>query len=238
VPIPTSEAASEVIPSAAPELALLYTDTNFISELIQHPPVSTDLHPIDIYDLAETDLSPYLGLAVPGLTDQEHLWRHADKIRAFLDAGKVVVYSGMLFRPWLPGAGMLVPKTIHSHRDYFLTQVTPSPIFEGIAIEDLVFRRGVAGFFARGHHQPPPGAEVILELPGGEPALYVDRVSTNGTILVHGGNDMLGFANDTTTASRLTPQLLAWMRDEARERMARLKAGVPAGMPVGAEVTA
>jgi hypothetical protein len=129
---------------------------------------------------------------------------------------------------------MFEPKTVRSHHDYFLKQVAPSPIFEGIVIEDLVFRRGVAGFFARGHHQPPPGAEVILELPGGEPALYIDRVSTNGTILVHGGNDMLGFANDTTTASRLTPQLLAWMRSEARERMARLGAPGAARIEVSA----
>jgi hypothetical protein len=225
VPDSTCEAASAVVQGGMPDLALIYTDTNFISELIEMPPVSTELQPIDVYDLEEADLSPFLGLAVPGLTDQEHLWRHADKLRVFLDAGKVIVYSGMLFRPWLPGAGMFVPKKVRSHHDYFLTQVAPSPIFAGIEIEDLVFRRGVAGFFARGHHQPPPGAEVILTLPGGEPALYIDRVSTNGTILVHGGNDMLGFANDTTTASRLTPQLLDWMRSEARERMARLSAG-------------
>lgn len=234
MPDPTSERVSADSPSASPDLALLYTDTNFISDLIAHPPVSTAFQPIDVYTLGEADLSPYLGLAVPGLTDQEYLWRQADKIRAFLDAGKVVIFSGMLFRPWLPGAGMFEPKTVRSHHDYFLTQVAPSPIFEGIEIEDLVFRRGVAGFFARGHHQPPPGAEVILTLPGREPALYIDRVSTNGTILVHGGNDMLGFANDATSASRLTPQLLEWMRDEARARMARLAAGASAGVEVTA----
>jgi hypothetical protein len=216
-----------------PDLAILHPDTNFVAEQLHHPLVRAAFQPIDVYDLERADLAPYLGLVVPGLIDQEYLARQADKIRAFLDAGRVVVYSGMLFRPWLPGAGMFVPKAIHSFRDYFLTVVTPSPIFEGIEIDDLVFRRGVAGFFSRGHHQPPPGAEVILALPGGEPAVYVDRVSTAGTILLHAGNDLLGLAGDETTAGRLVPQLLAWLRSEARERMAQL-----ASRRAGSEVPA
>jgi hypothetical protein len=222
VPDRTHETTSGTRSGQPPDLALLSTDTNFIGDILERPLIRASFQPIDIYDLEQADLSPYLGLAVPGLTDQEHLWRHAAKIRAFLDAGRVVVFSGMLFRPWLPGAGMFVPKAVSSHHDYFLRQVAPCLIFDGIEIEDLVFRRGVAGFFARGHHQPPPGAEVILELPGGEPALYLDRVSTAGTIVVHGGNDMLGLGDDGTTAGRLVPQLVDWMRREARERIDRL----------------
>ncbi len=237
MPDPTGGTAPESIAGQPPDLALLTTDTNFIGDMLDRPLIATSFQPIDISDLEQTDLSPYLGLAVPGLTDQEHLWRHAEKIRAFLDAGRVVVFSGMLFRPWLPGAGMFVPRMVTSHQDYFLKQVAPSPILEGIKIEDLVFRRGVAGFFARGHHQPPPGAEVILELPGGEPALYIDRVTTAGTIVVHGGNDMIGLGEDGTTAGRLVPQLLAWMRGEARERMDRL-ATREAGQAAASEVLA
>lgn len=215
--------AGEFVPNHAPgaprDLALLSTDTNFIQDLAARPLIARSFETLDIYDLEHADLMPYLGLVVPGLTDQEYLWRHAAKIRSFLDAGRVVVFSGMLFRPWLPGAGMFVPKVIRSHHDYALRQVSPSPIFEGIEIEDLVFRRGVAGFFARGHHAPPPGAEVMLEFLSGEAALYVDRASTAGAIVVHGGNDLIGRGDDGTTADRLGPQLLAWMRSEAREHM-------------------
>jgi hypothetical protein len=222
VPDPTHLAGAHRSAGDVPDLALITTDTNFIGDMLERPVIRDSFQPFDIYDLDQTDLSPYLGLAVPGLTDQEYLWRHAEKIRAFLDAGRVIVFSGMLFRPWLPGAGMFVPKEVRSHHDYFLRQVAPCPFLDGVEIEDLVFRRGVAGFFARGHHQPPPGAEVILELPGGEPTLYIDRVSTAGTIVVHGGNDMIGLGEDGTTAGRLVPQLVDWMRQEARERIALL----------------
>ena len=233
MPESTAEIGSVGVAVSPPDLALVYTDTNFIADLLHRTVIASAFRPIDVYDLEAADLLPYLGLVVPGLTDQEHLLRQASKIREFLDAGRVVVFSGMLFRPWLPGAGMFVPKEIRSYQDYLLRQVAPSPIFDGIEIEDLVFRRGVAGFFARGHHQPPPGAEVILELPDGEPALYVDRVSTAGTIVVHGGNDMIGLGADGTTAGRLAPQLIGWMRQEARDRMTRLPAGtgVAAGVP-------
>ena len=104
MPDPNHTTASTAATSARPDLALLYTDTNFISDLLDRPLIASAFQPIDVYDLEHTDLGPYLGLVVPGLTDREHLLRHADRIRAFLDAGRVVVYSGMLFRPWLLGA--------------------------------------------------------------------------------------------------------------------------------------
>jgi hypothetical protein len=72
----------------------------------------------------------------------------------------------------------------------------------------------VAGFFSRGHHPPPVGAEVLLALADGEPIVYVDRQSTSGTILVHAGNDLWGLVGDETTAHKVVPQLFGWMREE------------------------
>src|SRR5688572_9091428 len=60
--------------------------------------------PIDIYLFPGADLHQYTGLIISPRVDQELLYRERDKIRAFLDDGKVVVFSGELFRPWLPGA--------------------------------------------------------------------------------------------------------------------------------------
>jgi hypothetical protein len=204
------------------DFAILHPRTNFIDEQLKNPDVAAAVDPIDIYDLDRADLSLYLGLAVPGLADQIYLARHAEQLRAFLDAGRVLIFSGMLFAPWLPGGGAYHPKTIRSYKDYFLHVVTPHPIFDGIEMDDLIFRRGVAGFFARGHNDPPPGAEILLALPGGEPVVYLDRVSTRGTILCHSGNDLLGYGKSEDTSTRLVPQLLAWMRAEARERTAQV----------------
>lgn len=190
-----------------------HLELDFVREVVE---------PLDMYELPSADLDPYIALIITGNVDQELLYRERGVIRSFLDGGKVVVFSGHLLHPWLPGAGTFVPKKIGSIHDYQVRAVTPHPIFEGVKEEDLTFRRGVAGFFARGHNPPAEGAEVLLELAGGEPIVYIDRHSTNGTILTHSGHDLLGFGMDglssedapQTTARRIAPQLLDWIRQE------------------------
>ncbi len=197
-----------------PDIALLDPGNFFVEQQRQYPLVRDEVEAIDIYDLPDVDLSRFLGLFVPGLADQEFLLWERERIRAFLDDGKVLVFSGHLFRPWLPGGSAFVPKAIRSVRDYTVQVARPHPIFEGVEPQDLTFRKGVAGFFARGHHPPPDGVEVLLTLAGGEPIVYLDRRSTRGTILAHAGNDLLGYAGSETTAGRIVPQLLRWMRQE------------------------
>jgi hypothetical protein len=46
---------------------------------------------------------------------------------------------------------------------------------------------------------------VLVSLPSGEPAVYVDHASTGGTILVHGGHSLLGHAAERSA-------LNAWCR--------------------------
>lgn len=190
------------------------------------------VEPLDMYELPSADLEPYIALIITGNVDQELLYRERRKIRDFLDAGKVLVFSGHLLHPWLPGAGTFIPKEIRSSRDYAIKIATPHPIFEGVKEEDLTFRRGVAGFFARGHNPPPEGAEVLLELAGGEPVVYVDRRSTKGVILAHSGYDLLAHGLDRlyddgaprTTASRIGPAAPGLDPDGRSRRMKRLAA--------------
>lgn len=197
-----------------PDIAVLHPGTGFTDQQLQHPVVRDAVEAVDIYDLPAVDLRRYHGVIVSGSADQELLWRQREQIRAFLDDRKVLVFSGHLFRPWLPGAGIFVPKAIRSFRDYTVHIVRPHPIFEGVRAEDLTFRKGVAGFFARGHHPPPEGAEILLTLNDGEPIVYLDRRGTRGTILAHAGNDLLGYADRETTAGRIAPRLVRWVEEE------------------------
>jgi hypothetical protein len=169
---------------------------------------------VDVYDLPSLDLEPYAAVMVGGMVDQEFLWRHRDVLESFLDRGGVIVFCGHLLRSWLPGCGTFVPAKITSMRDYAVSLVEPDPVFAGVDARDLTFRRGVAGFFARGHHPPPPGAKVLAALAGGQPTTWIDRVTTPGTVFVHAGNDLLGYAQVDSTAARLAPQLLEWARAE------------------------
>lgn len=168
---------------------------------------------VDIYDFPRVDLRPYAGLIIEGMIDQEHLHHHRHVIDHYLAAGGVVVFSGQLFRPWLPGCGLFLPKEIRSHHDYEINVVTPHPIFGGLTSDHLTRRRGVAGFFARGHHPPPPQAEILLALAGGEPVVYVDQTSTTGVIVAHSGHSLLGWGEPGSPAARIDGQLLSWIRE-------------------------
>lgn len=182
----------------------------------EREPVRSAVDAVDAYELPRIDLERYAGLVVGGMVDQEFLYRERDVIRSYLGLGRVVVFCGHLLRAWLPGCGLFVPTSVTSFRDYTVRLVTPHPVFAGVDPHDLTFRRGVAGFFARGHHPPPPGAQVLAALAAGQPATYVDRTTTEGTILAHAGADLLGYGEAGSSAARLAPQLLDWVREEGR----------------------
>ena len=91
------------------------------------------------------------------------------------------------------------------------------PIFKGVEEDDMTLKKGVAGFFARGHHPLPKDAEVLLTLNEGEPITYIDRSSTAGTILVHVGFDLFGYmqTDEKKTTDRISAQLRSWVLEEA-----------------------
>ncbi|TBL77294.1 phosphate starvation-inducible protein PhoH [Paenibacillus thalictri] len=192
----------------------LSSGSNFVEARKNDPRYKDVFTFIDSYDLPNVDLSPYIAITVPNLIDQEFMYKHRDIIRNFLNEGKVLSFSGHLFREWIPGASNFLPRTIRTHHDYEVSVVTAHPIFEGVRTEDLTFNKGVAGFFARGHHPAPAGAEILLSLPGGEPVVYIDRQSTKGTIFVHSGNDLFGYGNPAQTSWKIGHQLVAWIREE------------------------
>ncbi|MGD9528721.1 MAG: hypothetical protein AB7V44_18210, partial [Pseudonocardia sp.] len=196
---------------------------------IRSPERSTRGDLIDCYALPEVDLSGYDLLVVGATADQEFLARHRDVVERFLDGGGVLHFGGQLHRDWLPGASPFVALPRPGLAAYRVAEVAPHPIFDGVEAADLTFRRGVAGFFARGHHPPPEGADVLVRLAGGEPATYVDRVSTRGTILVHASGELLGLGEHNGTGARVPDQLVAWAREEAAVRRAAVAAGAPAG---------
>lgn len=169
---------------------------------------------IDQYKLPEADLRPYICLIIGGSCDQEFLTKHREIVRSFLDDGKINLFGGHLFRTWLPGGADFIPREIKSHEDYHITILEEKPFFEGVNPLELTYRKGVAGFFARGHHPLPEGAVPLLALPGGEPTLYIDRNSTGGTLMVSSGATLLGFDRFQDSTQPITGRLLRWIPEE------------------------
>lgn len=170
---------------------------------------------LDQYDFDNIELKQFACIVVHDFIDQEFMFRQKERISAFLNEGKIVIFAGQLCKEWLPGCPLFTPKTINSFKDYEITVTEPHPIFEGVDPDDMTFNKGVAGFFARGTHSPvPEGAEVLLSLPDDMPVTYIDRNTTKGTILAHAGRDLFAFRMNNKTTDRISRQLLAWINDE------------------------
>lgn len=178
-----------------------------------HPSLREEVEPVDAYDLPDLELDRYAGLLIAGMVDQELLQRHRERLVGFLGLGRVVVFCGHLHRGWLPGCRRFVPSRITSFRHYAVRLPEDRhAVLAGVEADDLTYRRGVAGFFARGHHPPPPGAQVLARLWRGEPTTWLDTGTTRGAVLVHAGIDLLRYAGEDSTAARVPTQLLSWIR--------------------------
>ena len=180
------------------------------------------VRPIDVYLFPGADLHEYTGLIISGRVDQELLYREREKLRAFLDAGKTIVFSGQVFRPWLPGAPGTVPVDVAELGGTNAMHVGPHPVLEGLTAEQL------GANFVYGYNPAPPGAEVVLSLPDGKAVIYVDRASTGGTILAHAGINFMNYIVEDTEVREMIPHLIAWINAEAEARSRR---GEPSGRP-------
>lgn len=180
-----------------------------------HPFMQQHFHFIDMYDFEQTDLTPYKAIVVHDFVDQLYLYKHRDRIEAYLNAGNIVIWSGHLTTDWLPGCSHFIPKPINNFSDYNVSIVQPHPVFNGVTTEDMTLNKGVAGFFARGAHLPlPKHAEALLTLPDGFVTTYIDRHTTNGTIFVHAGRDLFSQRDQQKTTDRIHTQLLEWIHAE------------------------
>lgn len=106
----------------------------------------------------------------------------------------------------LPGAAARRRRPRRSHH----RPPQSHPIWDGVALDDLIFRRGVAGFYGHAWHMPPEGATVIHTMgPDARPLDFIYRHG-RGEVLMHGGNDLWSFGGDDSTR-RLLPQLMSWL---------------------------
>lgn len=166
---------------------------------------------IDHYSLHETDLAPFAAILLPAHLDQRYLGAIAPVVTAFLDRGGRLVFNGHVAWPMLPELQPFVPLASRQLADLAIHRLTEHPVFEGVAEDDLTFRRGVAGFYARGHNPPPDGAVALMGVgPERVPCDWVLQRPAGGEILCHAGNDLWMYIDDTRSTGRIVPQLIAW----------------------------
>ncbi|MGD9116557.1 MAG: hypothetical protein PVJ61_05195 [Dehalococcoidia bacterium] len=178
---------------------------------------------LPVYNLDDIDLMDYDIIIFPRGTDQEVAYAQRDRLREFLDSGKVLLSFGELTEAWLPGchwAGV-VPED-----DGLLVIKQPHPILEKLTPEDLFWHKGSTGWCCHGHFTEAGGAEVLVTNSLGDPIMYIDRQSTRGVILAASQLDAVCHTyHGIPGAKALLDNIIAWAKQEAKKLKGARKDG-------------
>lgn len=179
-------------------------------------PFSDRVAIVDQYALPEIDLSGYRALLLSMVTDQQTLMERKPQLEAFLDGGGTIVLNGHVGFPFLDGLTPFVPLPRRGKADLVIARLADHPVFDGVSAEDLTLRRGVAGFYGRGHNPPPAGALALNGVgPDRVPVDWLWHRPNGGRLFSHAGIDLWIYAGDPTGAARMTPNLIAWLSQTA-----------------------
>jgi hypothetical protein len=141
--------------------------------------------PVYLPDLAATDLTAHAGLVIPERLHRGLLTRAAPRILDLLDAGGTVIAfgGGEPVPEFLPGVRWQHRPTnywwwLESGADLDLRSPAPDhALFDHLELADCTWHY-------HGVLDPPAGAVTLVTVPSGEALLYIDRVSTAGTLVV------------------------------------------------------
>lgn len=171
---------------------------------------------LDVRDITAGHLANRAVLLLEAHIDQRALMEWRDALERHLQTGGLVVFNGHLAYPLFTDMPLFRVASGRGREDLILERVAPHPVFEGVDCDDLSFRRGVAGFYARGGNPMPPGAQLLHRLhQDGSPVDWIWHRPQGGTVFMHSGNNMWLYQNDATSAARIAPQLVEWMLDYA-----------------------
>lgn len=182
-----------------------------MSKLATSSGVAGDIEFADLYELDSLTLDAYTAVLLSMHLDQRFLATRAGRLEHYVEAGGTIVANGHVAYPYLRGLRPFHPLRGYRVEDLTVTRKIDHPIWSGVAERELTFRRGVAGFYGRGWHEPPAEAIVIHTI--GEREYPVDFIYTmgKGKVLLHGGNDLWQYADATDSTVRIVPQLFQWL---------------------------
>lgn len=168
---------------------------------------------VDLYALDKCLLENTTALLIGMHMDQRFLQANTALLDDFVARGGRVAISGHVAHPFLAGLSPVQPLDGGGIADLAVARAVAHPIWDGVALDDLTFRRGVAGFYGHAWHAPPEGATVIHTLgPARRPLDFIYPYG-RGDVLVHGGNDLWSFGGGDDTTRHLLPQLAAWLTE-------------------------
>lgn len=163
----------------------------------------------------EAEIATCTGVIISMHADQIALAQRADVLERMLARGGRILFNGHVRRPVLVGLAPFEPSGHGTLADLLLVAQVPHPIFAGIERGMFQYRRGVAGFYGRGHNPPLPGAITLTTV--GTRAAPLDWVwhhPGGGAFFSHAGNDIWTTADDAHAMARLAANIVAWCGGE------------------------
>ncbi len=166
-----------------------------------------------VLDLPETDLTAFDGLLIPEGSHHTKLEAASGQVRGFLESSGAVILFGDQPVPWLPGlnweftpAGESGELVAH-HQDH--------GFFRRLTVEDATWHH-------HGIFHPPAGAKILLATKDGHAVLYIDRISTSGTILAASLDPLAHFGGTfMPAAERFLDRFLPWLVEDFLEETKR-----------------
>lgn len=158
-------------------------------------------------DLSVTDLSEIEGLLVPDGSHHLILEAASGQIRDFLDQGGTVLLFGDQPLPWLPGLEWEFRVAKRPEPGELIAQHPDHSFHRYLDLDDIWHYHGL--------FRPPPGAETLLATADGGAVLYIDRVSTRGTLLVT-SLDLVRHVGDrgNDVSAQFLDHFLPWVVEE------------------------
>lgn len=166
-------------------------------------------------NLGKTRLADYRVVLVPCRTPADRMMPHKAQLQAYLDAGGTIIATGESdSHLWLPNINFTPQPTnfwwwLTPGADLGVRVAAPKhSLFQRLSQADVTWH--LHGWF-----DAPEGAEVLAVNGDGKPILYIDKVSTKGTMIItsldpffHNGSHFM------PATTRFLNQFLPWMREE------------------------
>jgi hypothetical protein len=132
----------------------------------------------------DPDFTPYDILIAPNGTDHVAFYRIRNKVKEFLDAGKTLFCFDGWFTNWVPGNRWIMDNSKKTIDIRYRIKENYKNLATKFSVNDLTFSHGMSGWWACGYILPATGAMVVLADTWDRALLVIDKVSTNGTMVL------------------------------------------------------
>lgn len=197
--------------SSGLNVGFVYSGVSYQHRFITAPENSERLTILNSWELECYELPDYDLLVVPRGSDQEALYASRNDFRGYLDNGGAVASFGEFTEQWLPDVTWdgVLPSD-----DGPLVIVAEHPLVRDIVAVDLHWHKGATGWCCHGHFKEPGNAEVLVRTEAGDPVLYIDTTTTQGTIIASSQVDIVCHAaHGRAAAQRIFDNMLEWVED-------------------------